>query len=453
MANNQNGRGVHRTDENRPSWRPQDQDYEERRFSRDDVDDRDLSDRDRAERYGRGADEGRGRRDDEPSRWSVIGRNWEDDRDEGYHGTERYGQGQSGYGAGRYADDRSQGYMNRNTRGAGRQSTEDREGMATDDRWTGRGGQGYWEDRDDRQRDFGGYDRTRGDYNSGYNQGSIGYGGYGESTRPNVGSPSGFRGGSGGAQMSGGRGFGGEASGYGRGPGMGASGYYGQGHEGRYDQRPDTYGQGMTGQGGPYGPYGYGGGQGGPGGPSHGGYGAQGEGQGHSGGYAQGGPGMQNLQGVQAGMPQGGPFGRGMGHAQAGHAGHAGHAGQGPSTGMHRGKGPQGYTRSDDRIREIVCEALTDDDHVDASNIEVTVENGEVTLTGSVEDRYTKRMAEDVVERCTGVKDVHNQLRVQGGDPKRGPGNQTGNSAVGRTETDTNPTLTADKDKDKKPRA
>ena len=27
----------------------------------------------------------------------------------------------------------------------------------------------------------------------------------------------------------------------------------------------------------------------------------------------------------------------------------------------HRGKGPKGYTRSDDRIREDVCDCLTDD--------------------------------------------------------------------------------------------
>ena len=32
----------------------------------------------------------------------------------------------------------------------------------------------------------------------------------------------------------------------------------------------------------------------------------------------------------------------------------------------HRGKGPKGYTRSDERIREHVCEVLSDDHHVDA---------------------------------------------------------------------------------------
>ena len=86
--------------------------------------------------------------------------------------------------------------------------------------------------------------------------------------------------------------------------------------------------------------------------------------------------------------------------------------------GMHRGKGPRGFTRSDERIKELVCEALTYDDHVDATNIEVTVADGEVTLSGTVTDRRSKRRAEDVIEDLPGVKDVHNRVRVQRGDPR-----------------------------------
>ena len=78
----------------------------------------------------------------------------------------------------------------------------------------------------------------------------------------------------------------------------------------------------------------------------------------------------------------------------------------------HRGKGPRGYTRSDDRIRDDVNDRLSDDPRVDASEIEVTVENGEVTLSGSVESRQAKRQAEDCVEDVTGVKHVQNNLRV-----------------------------------------
>lgn len=79
----------------------------------------------------------------------------------------------------------------------------------------------------------------------------------------------------------------------------------------------------------------------------------------------------------------------------------------------HRGRGPQGYTRSDERIREDANDRLTDDWRVDASGITVTVENGEVTLTGTVSHRDDKRRAEDVVEDISGVKHLQNNLRVQ----------------------------------------
>lgn len=78
----------------------------------------------------------------------------------------------------------------------------------------------------------------------------------------------------------------------------------------------------------------------------------------------------------------------------------------------HRGRGPRGYRRSDERVREDVCEALTEDSYLDASNMEVQVKDCEVTLSGSVTSREDKRRAEDLVERISGVADVHNQLRV-----------------------------------------
>ena len=103
-------------------------------------------------------------------------------------------------------------------------------------------------------------------------------------------------------------------------------------------------------------------------------------------------------------------------------------------TGPHRGKGPAGYRRSDERIRELVCESLTDDDQIDASRIEVAVENGEVTLTGSVDDRHAKRDAEDCACSVVGVRDVQNLLRVQRDD---GRGNRPGAAAVRKHETET----------------
>ena len=78
----------------------------------------------------------------------------------------------------------------------------------------------------------------------------------------------------------------------------------------------------------------------------------------------------------------------------------------------YRGLGPKNYRRSDERIREDVCERLTLDHYVDASDIEVEVREGVVMLSGSVEDRRTKRRAEDVAESVNGVRDVQNQIRV-----------------------------------------
>jgi BON domain-containing protein len=74
------------------------------------------------------------------------------------------------------------------------------------------------------------------------------------------------------------------------------------------------------------------------------------------------------------------------------------------------GRGPRDYQRSDSRVLEDVCERLSDDDQVDASDVGVDVKNGEVTLTGSVADRFMKRRAEHIAASVRGVIDVHNRL-------------------------------------------
>lgn len=84
-------------------------------------------------------------------------------------------------------------------------------------------------------------------------------------------------------------------------------------------------------------------------------------------------------------------------------------------TQSYAGRGPKGYRRSDDRIREDVNDRLTWNAELDASDIEVRVIEGEVTLTGVVEDRGAKRLAEDLAEDVFGVEDVHNQLKVRHG--------------------------------------
>jgi osmotically-inducible protein OsmY len=83
------------------------------------------------------------------------------------------------------------------------------------------------------------------------------------------------------------------------------------------------------------------------------------------------------------------------------------------SVGQHSGRGPKGYQRSDERIREEVSDALTEHPGIDASEVEVKVEQGELTLTGTVDCRRAKRLAEDALEHIRGVRDIHNHLRVR----------------------------------------
>ena len=86
----------------------------------------------------------------------------------------------------------------------------------------------------------------------------------------------------------------------------------------------------------------------------------------------------------------------------------------------HSGRGPQGYTRSDERILEDACDRLTDDRGVDARNISVTAESGEITLDGTVNTLWEKRRAEDCVQPITGVRHVQNNLRLAEPDMRAG---------------------------------
>ncbi|MCD2178134.1 BON domain-containing protein [Rhizobium sp. C1] len=96
-----------------------------------------------------------------------------------------------------------------------------------------------------------------------------------------------------------------------------------------------------------------------------------------------------------------------------------GYYGERRDEGEFRGKGPRGYQRADERIEEDVNDRLSDDHHLDASDIEVSVKASEVTLTGEVNSRADKRRAEDCVESVSGVTNVQNNLRVRGtSDPR-----------------------------------
>jgi osmotically-inducible protein OsmY len=98
------------------------------------------------------------------------------------------------------------------------------------------------------------------------------------------------------------------------------------------------------------------------------------------------------------------------------------------------GRGPRGYTRGDERIREDVCDRLTEEPRIDASDIEVQVASGEVTLEGSVRTREEKRFTEDVVERIVGVREVNNHLKVRRPDEVLGTA-RSGASTLGLTDT------------------
>ena len=79
-------------------------------------------------------------------------------------------------------------------------------------------------------------------------------------------------------------------------------------------------------------------------------------------------------------------------------------------TGPHAGRGPRGWHRTDARIREDVCQWMADDPRLDAREIDVRVEGGDVTLEGRVEHRGARRLAEEIAAAVPGVRDVFNRL-------------------------------------------
>jgi hypothetical protein len=99
--------------------------------------------------------------------------------------------------------------------------------------------------------------------------------------------------------------------------------------------------------------------------------------------------------------------------------------------GPHVGRGPKGYQRSEERVREEINDRLTAHGLIDATDIEVRIQNGEVTLTGFVDSRDAKRAAEDCAEDVSGVREVHNHLRIRSHAEDTGVGRT---SVLGLTE-------------------
>jgi len=248
--------------------------------------------------------------------------------------------------------------------------------------------------------------------------------------------------------------YGGERSGwsdqgrYGQSSGYGQGDYgesrFGQGVYGQNNYRAGGYGDREENQRGQsnYGQSrqwrGYGGSSGGAG-YSGGGYGYGGESSGR-GGYAQGGYGQGGESGYGGGRTFNEPYGEGQQYGQGGEyggqssgqgwggpQGYGGSQGQGQSMGQHRGKGPKGYQRSDDRIKEMISERLRDDPQIDPSEVTVTVQGGKVTLEGTVDSRQVKNAIEEIAEQYG--NDVQNNLRVQ----RAGQSNETQGRQQGKT--------------------
>lgn len=91
-----------------------------------------------------------------------------------------------------------------------------------------------------------------------------------------------------------------------------------------------------------------------------------------------------------------------------------GRAGRGPMPpGPRYGRGPTGYQRSDERLKEDICERLMwRGEHLDVSEVSIEVKDGHVVLEGAVPERRMKRALEDVVDECMGVKEIENRIRV-----------------------------------------
>lgn len=78
-------------------------------------------------------------------------------------------------------------------------------------------------------------------------------------------------------------------------------------------------------------------------------------------------------------------------------------------------RGPKGYQRSDERIKEDICERLMQSYFIDSSEVSVDVRGAKVMLEGTVPERYMKHAIEDVVDACLGVEDIENRIRVVSG--------------------------------------
>ena len=77
------------------------------------------------------------------------------------------------------------------------------------------------------------------------------------------------------------------------------------------------------------------------------------------------------------------------------------------------GGAPRPRRKTDESLAREIHEILTADPELDATDIEVVVEGGAVTLSGDVEHPDAKLLAEELTESVSGVRLVHNRLVVR----------------------------------------
>jgi osmotically-inducible protein OsmY len=69
--------------------------------------------------------------------------------------------------------------------------------------------------------------------------------------------------------------------------------------------------------------------------------------------------------------------------------------------------------RPNDEVLADVCARLRLDPHLDISTLDVDVDDGEVLLSGTVDDYPAKRRAENIAGAVPGVDRVRNNLRLR----------------------------------------
>ena len=133
---------------------------------------------------------------------------------------------------------------------------------------------------------------------------------------------------------------------------------------------------------------------------------------------------------------QGGDYGGsnpGYGYGDQGYGSQGWGNQQSSQRGQHHGKGPKGYQRSDERIKELLSERLREDPEIDPSEVTITVQGGKITLEGTVDSRQAKNAIEEAADQF-GASDVQNNLRVQrsGQQGKQGKSGASGDEGTGR---------------------